>query len=179
MARNALSRQALSPRPSALLCLVILIVAAGCGNDFEHVHGTPATEEAFAAPVIKSPADGAEIGPTDPVLAWETVPSAVSFHVEVSVNADFQTLEEEVEDVPVTSFMISDFPMNEGRHFWRVRARNASNEWSPWSTVSSFIVVNTTIDVSKEPRAPVAAPPLIAPGDGYTTGMTGPGAFSR
>lgn len=136
-----------SSHPFALLCLLALIMAAGCGNDWEHVHGTEAEEGqevVFAAPVIRFPTGGEEVRSTTPTLAWYAVPSAASFHIEVSDRDDFETLEEQVEDIPSTSFMISDFPIREGKHFWRVRARDAQNQWSPWSTVSSFIVVSTT-----------------------------------
>jgi hypothetical protein len=178
------------PRPFALLCFLVLVTMSGCGNDFEDVHGTQAGEEAFAAPVPTSPPDGEEISASAPELTWFAVPSAVSFRVEISDHKDFETLEEVVEDIPATSFMISDFPINEGRHFWRVRAQNAAHEWSPWSTVSSFVVVSSTVETFKgevpssvSGDAPPAAsargeaagpdegaPEPIAPEDGFSTG---------
>jgi hypothetical protein len=145
MDKTARCGQARSCHAFAMFSLLIVIVAAGCGNDYEQVHGN--AEEGFSAPLLKSPVDGEEIDVSNPMLVWFAVPNAVSFHVEISGNEDFENLEDEVQEVPATSFMISDFTMKEGKHFWRVRARNAFNDWTEWSSVGSFTVVSK--DVSK------------------------------
>ncbi|GEM_PF-2519373 len=125
-------------RPFVVLCLLVLALAAGCGDDSKEDTEAAGSEE-FGAPVLKSPAFGAVIDSGNPVVEWFAVPSAVAFQVEISVNDDFNELEF-VQDVPVTSFMITDFPLEEGTHFWRVRARSSTGVWSPWSMVSSFVV---------------------------------------
>jgi hypothetical protein len=132
------SGQARSSHPFAMICLLVLIFSAGCGNETDEEDAT-AGSVVFAAPILKSPASGAAIDVSNPVVEWFGVPSAVSFQVEISVRDDFN-VPELVDDVPVTSFMISDFTLREGTHFWRVRARDSSGVWSPWSMVSSFVV---------------------------------------
>jgi hypothetical protein len=141
--------QSLPSHPVAMLCLLVLITGAGCGNDFEEVHGNASNEAVFTAPLLKSPVDDEVIDLDNPTLAWFAVPNAVAFEVEISVQEDFEFLEDQFDDIPTTSYMLTDFPMDEGRHFWRVRARNAFNDVTPWSAVSSFTVVNTTINITE------------------------------
>jgi hypothetical protein len=150
--------QAHSSHPFAMLSLLILIMAAGCGDDFEHVHGN-ASNESFTAPLLISPVDGEEIDWNNPTLSWYAVPNALTYRVEISDRDDFTTIEEEVEDTPATSYMISDFPINEGRHFWRVRARDAYHDWSPWSVPTSFTVVNNNTAISKGNAGLITYPP--------------------
>jgi hypothetical protein len=66
-----------------------------------------------------------------PQLEWEHVDDAVSYEVNVSVDANFLNIvvDEEVTD---TSYQHSQ-QMDNDLYYWRVRAQNDDNVWGDWS----------------------------------------------
>lgn len=96
-----------------------------------------------AAPVLVSPADGITLGTNVPTLTWNTVPTAVSYEVEVATDAGFSFLIFAKSNIcpafcPVTGLD------NNTTYYWRVRAHNTRGA-GPWSAVRTFFVSPITI----------------------------------
>lgn len=138
MKENTCSRFSVSSCAIRIIFFVILAMTTGCGDDSDNDDEVGAEE--LTAPTLSSPANGALVTTANPTVSWSSVPGATIFELEVSTSSDFNDTIF-VQQLPVTSFMISDFPINEGIHFWRVRAQNAVGVLSPWSNVFSFTVI--------------------------------------
>lgn len=132
-------------------------IAAGCGiessNRPEDATGTQA--EDISAPILRAPEDGSVINTTSPVMDWDDVTGAAVFQIQVSSTDDFATLEIDRE-VSTSSFTATDFILNQGLHFWRVRAKGSEDQLSPWSRVPSFTVAS--IRGKESPQAMITYP---------------------
>lgn len=142
--------------------------------DAGHLFGPPPPAAPLAAPALVAPADGAVVGDTDVTLAWEPVPGAERYVVEVSRRPGFEAADATVVDGTSFVFAAGRLPLNNpvGLH-WRVRAMTdgregpASTEWSfrggryeagPMRLASgAFAFVETT--------APGGAPACDGPAD--------------
>ena len=110
-----------------------------------------------AAPVLASPDSGANDISRSPVLAWNSVPGAGSYDVQVAADNSFApaAMISEQYGSTATSFTVLGLDSITTYH-WRVRAGNAAG-LSAWSKVWSF---TTTFGY------PPAVPTLIAPLNG-------------
>ncbi len=127
-----------------LLFFFLSAAPAGCGIESSNSPQDEeiAEEEGITAPILRAPADGSTVTTPNLVLDWDDVSSASAFEVQLSTANDFATLELNRE-VTTSSFMFSDFVLNRGMHFWRVRAKDSEGAFSPWSTIFSFTMATT------------------------------------
>lgn len=90
--------------------------------DDGHLFGAPPPAASLAAPALVSPADGAVTGDADVTLAWEPVPGADHYVVEVSRTADFEAAEPTIVAGTTFVFPAGRLPLNRtGSLYWRVR----------------------------------------------------------
>lgn len=101
-----------------------------------------------AAPGLLSPADLAVLQTFNPVLDWTNSPTdtkvpdrnPVGYQVQVSsspIFSDTSTLVDATTTVSTFSINGEVLP-NAGRYYWHVRAYNANNEYSAWTSTWSF-----------------------------------------
>lgn len=113
-----------------------------------------------ASPTLDSPEDDATSVSRDIALAWNSVSTAISYHLQVASNEGFSTLIANENDLTNTSYDGADLDYST-TYYWRVRASNAGGT-SGWSAVWSFSTEDETI-------APPAAPTLDSPEDDATS----------
>ncbi|MCI0707844.1 MAG: T9SS type A sorting domain-containing protein [Ignavibacteriae bacterium] len=123
---------------------------------------TAGTGTGLATPSLVSPADNATNQPTNPTLAWNAVHQAESYHLQLSLNPNFNTLVSEYTSITATSRQVGGLSLNT-QYYWRVRAQNSSGE-SNWSQAWNF----TTADSAPPAQtytlnATVQFPPLADP----------------
>ncbi len=126
---------------------------------------TVATDRSFSTPLnppgvptLLVPASNALITDYLPTFTWR-VPAGTVYHhflLQVDNNSDFSSPEIDIADTSLTTtnFTPGSNLASNTKWYWRVRAVNAGNEMSPWST-GYF-------------RAAMEIPVLIAPTDNYT-----------
>ncbi len=114
---------------------------------------TRATPPAY--PVLSSPESGAINVDLSPELSWASSTGAVSYHIEVATQSDFQS--EIVLDTAgyTQTYLPLEALSRNATYFWRVRASNTQGSYGQWSTVGAFTTIPT----------PPSAPVLLAPVD--------------
>jgi hypothetical protein len=115
-----------------------------------------------AAPVAMSPVSGAENQPVALTLAWHFASTAASYHIQVSLTADFSAPLIDSTGIIDTTYTPPGLA-NNTRYFWRVSASNSGGA-SGWMTIAYF----TTI------VAIPSAPPIVSPAMGATNVTTDP-----
>jgi hypothetical protein len=89
----------------------------------------------IAAPVLSSPANGAEFGRTQSIsLTWNSVSGASAYYVEVWSNG----VQLQSGWVTGTSWSIGTRPA--GWYQWRVKARNSTGQESGWNEIRTFAI---------------------------------------
>ena len=87
--------------------------------------GPPAPpEKLLPSPLVVEPAPGAEVACANPVLAWQPVPEAASYTVEVCLDPACGALVERATGLTATSWRPAALPA--GELFWRATARSRS-----------------------------------------------------
>lgn len=89
-----------------------------------------------AAPSLASPANNAVITTVTPTLSWGAVTSAASYQVEVASDDGFTSIVTGIANLTARTYTVP--ALDTGEYFWRVRARDAAGNLSPWSTVRRF-----------------------------------------
>jgi hypothetical protein len=118
---------------------------------FTTVVATPAT------PVLAAPLDGVTNVDLNMQLSWNPVTWAATYHIQVSMAADFST-GIIVDDSTYTQTTKPIGPLSASTpYYWRVQAKNAGGT-SSWSPARSFVTV---------PAKP-SAPALVSPPDAAT-----------
>jgi len=130
-----------------------------------------------AAPVLTSLPIKAVTNNTTPTFAWNAAAGGVTYHFQLDNQSTFASPEEDIGDTNGSLTHTLAVPLaSDGLYYWRVRAKNASNEPGAWSAVSYF-----TLDT-----VPPPAPILSSPADGltpvgipmfYWTAVTGAAAY--
>ena len=131
---------------------------------------SPGTKSAYAVPfsfttvvttpgvpTLVSPADGAPSQPMPVTVRWNTVASAIGYHVQVSSDPQFGSFFVNDSTVTDTTRLVPGLT-NNTTYYWRVRTINSGGK-SAFSTPYTF----TTVVAS--PGVPV----LLSPADGATT----------
>ncbi len=103
-------------------------------------------------PILISPSNGSIISRRSPYLEWYAVSSAVVYQIQIDDNIVFSspTIDTSTRTNLIGPRIIED------TYYWRVRARDAASNWSPWSDVWCF-----TNDVTAPEK-----PTLLSPGNG-------------
>lgn len=103
-------------------------------NSFSTI--TPPVTSVPAAPVLSSPSNMARSQVTAPTLMWSTVSGAISYGLQVSINANFSTTVINLTGLSSLNRTITG--LAEGTtYYWRVNASNSAGTGA-WSTVFSF-----------------------------------------
>ncbi|MBI3365890.1 MAG: hypothetical protein HY033_13410, partial [Ignavibacteriae bacterium] len=134
---------------------------SGGTSAWSQVRSFTTTDPPSGAPLLASPANGAQGQPISPTLSWNSVTSAVNYRVQVSTSSSFSTLAFDDSIVTALSRQVGPLTTNV-TYYWRVNARNTAGT-SVWSTVWSF--ATTT---------PPPAPTLLSPANGATGQSTNP-----
>ena len=109
--------------------------------------------QAPLVPTLVSPDEGESVSDTTPYLDWFTsAGGTVEYQVQVDTSLAFSSL---VVNDTTASTDYTTPTLSEDTYFWRVRARDAYENWSGWSIVRNF-----TIDIT-----PPEAPTLNTPQD--------------
>jgi chitodextrinase len=103
-----------------------------------------------AAPVLSSPANNASVSST-PTFKWLASIGANLYQFQYATNPGFTA---GVYTASLSTLSLKPPTMSPGIYYWRVKARNASNLWSVWSSVRKLTMS------SPPPAAPVLHFPL-------------------
>jgi len=96
----------------------------------------------FPAPTLVSPANGTTNVASPVSLTWNTVTSAVSYHVQVSANQSFSPT---VKDTTVSAASVSvGGLLYSTTYYWRAAA-NSSSQTSQWSSVWNFTTASAPV----------------------------------
>ncbi len=109
-----------------------------------------------SAPPLSSPDDGFLTNDNTPMFTWGTVSNADHYQIQISKVSDFITTEQDIELSPELTTFTSGL-LDDGIHYWRVRAIDSSSNAGDWSNIRSF-----TIDT-----VPPNPPLLIVPEPGF------------
>ncbi len=126
------------------------------GNIFFDMSNANFSIALVAAPVPVSPANNLTTLPTSLPLIWRGVPTATTYHVQLSTNASFTTTFVNDSTLTDTSRAITGMS-NNTQYYWRVRAKNSVGT-SGWSEAWTF---RTAV-------APPATPTLVSPANNAT-----------
>lgn len=99
---------------------------------------TSYTQASYPGPGLSTPIDGARLKPpVDAVsLAWDPVPGAVQYEVQISRDRTFTTAEFKAEP-RAAAYVLDRLPVT-GDWFWRVQGRLPGGINTDWSSVYSF-----------------------------------------
>ncbi len=90
-------------------------------------------------PVLASPTNDAENISISPVLSWNSVPTVLSYHLDVSTTSDFSTTVYSRGSLNETSQQVASLA-NTTPYYWRVGAKNTGGI-SGWSSIGSFTTI--------------------------------------
>jgi hypothetical protein len=111
-----------------------------------------------SVPGLGSPADGSSTSDPTPWFNWDDATgSPVQYQLQLDDSADFSS-PLVLDQSPYGSGYTPTTPLAPGAYFWRVRARDAAVNWSPWSPVWSFTITGS----AAAQGSPVAA--AVPPG---------------
>ena len=135
------------------------------GGDFSPAAHFTFDDQVPPAPSLISPADQISTLRVIPAFSWSPVTGANAYQFQIDNNGFvgsvfFTTPGQDVSGTPITTTTFSPtnlLPMIE--YLWRVRARDAAQNWSEWSAVRSFTLL---------PAIP-AAPTPVSPANGLLT----------
>jgi hypothetical protein len=103
------------------------------------------------APSLASPVNGAVTTDNTPTFDWSDVAGAENYDLLVDDDADFSSPEIQVTVSVSTHTPTTELPND--NYFWKVRARDAANNISDWSTPwTLFIGIARSVDVSISPE---------------------------
>lgn len=113
-------------------------VPEGMGTSVAQAGPPAPPEKLLPAPRLLSPAAGAEVACANPALAWDAVPEADSYTVEVCRDGGCGELVERATGVAATGWRAASLP--KGDLFWRVTARSRSGLDGYPSTAAALAV---------------------------------------
>jgi glucose/arabinose dehydrogenase len=79
-------------------------------------------------------------GGVSPRLTWNRVSWASGYWIQVDNNSNFSSPEYFNDTLDENTLAVYTTPLQNGRYYWRVRARRADGTWGSWSTAETFIV---------------------------------------
>jgi len=102
------------------------------------------------APVLVSPANGALLVETNPLLDWDSSATAENYKIQVSTDSLFTSTVYDSSGITITEFQIPNNGLNiNTTYYWRVNARNAGGT-SSYSTIFHFTTGATNITHNNE-----------------------------
>ncbi|MBI4725789.1 hypothetical protein HY768_00950 [candidate division TA06 bacterium] len=109
------------------------------------------TGSTLEAPILSSPANGSFTNDNTPSFDWSDVTGATQYQIQIDNDTTFAS---PVKDtvVSVSNYTLGT-SLSDGVYYWRVRAGDAANNWSDYTTRWSF-----TVDVAA-PGIPILSSP--------------------
>jgi hypothetical protein len=107
-----------------------------------------------ATPIVGGP-NNVLVTTTSPIVSWvlpTVLPQGASFELEVADNSAF-TNSTIIENLAVNNKMIQGLTSNNS-YFWRVRTKNSSGNYSFYSAMGKFKVIDGTTDVKENAEIP-------------------------
>jgi len=89
-------------------------------------------------PSPSSPADGMITTDNTPTFDWSDVAGAVEYSLQVDDDPNFSS--PEINVLAANSTYTSTAELVDDNYSWRVQARDSANNWSPWSSIWTFLV---------------------------------------
>jgi RHS repeat-associated protein len=90
-----------------------------------------------SAPILQLPADSGVQASLRPAFRWGVVTGATQYRIDIATDNGFSTLVVNSQTLTSNTFTPTQF-LRQGTYFWRVAARDAANNWSPWSATRSI-----------------------------------------
>ncbi|OGD86762.1 hypothetical protein A2Z23_02810 [Candidatus Curtissbacteria bacterium RBG_16_39_7] len=110
------------------------------------------------APFLQSPSSGSTTTDTSPTLSWSWTSICTSsgscFRVQVDDQSDFSSPNKDY----YTSNTSYSPQLGIGTWYWRVKAKDASNNWSEWSSVWNFSISQDSSPTSTPNATPTSVP---------------------
>jgi hypothetical protein len=91
-------------------------------------------------PANPSPPSGSSIIDTTPLLDWEDITNAYTYHIQVSTVQDFSVTIVDNDTLPLSHYQISMFLSDNTTYYWRVRIKNQDGIAGDWGATWSFTV---------------------------------------
>ncbi|MBL4587536.1 MAG: hypothetical protein JKX84_10865, partial [Flavobacteriales bacterium] len=124
-------------------------------QSFTVLPALPATE----APDLITPIQGEELTVSSVQFDWTEPAGAIGYQIQIHPNADFISPLIDVGNLTESSF---DTDLYQSNYYWRVRARNLSNVYGPWSSVRDFQIEDVTYLTDMEPDQGYAGQPGLS-----------------
>jgi hypothetical protein len=91
-----------------------------------------------SVPRPQTPIDDAPVDGSAAIFAWETVPGALDYRLQIAADADFEEPVCSIETGETTALTLYELlPENGSTHYWRVQAKTAAG-WQDWSQPATF-----------------------------------------
>ena len=91
-----------------------------------------------SVPHPQTPIDDAPVDGSAAIFAWETVPGALDYRLQIATDADFEEPICSVETGETTALTLYEMlPEDGSTHYWRVQAKTAAG-WQDWSQPATF-----------------------------------------
>lgn len=141
---------------SLLLAVLTTFMLQSCKDD-SVVETTNPENQGPSVPNLTEPGNGITIGIFNPMLNWEDFPGAVSYRIQVSLDANFTgTILMDSSGISQSQIRIpTGILTTNSYNYWRVNATTVSGT-TPWSNAWRFNVI----------LSPPGAPNLLSPPDG-------------
>jgi len=96
-----------------------------------------------SVPHLQTPIDDAPVDGSAAIFAWETVPGALDYRLQIAADADFEQPVCTIETGETTALTLYEMlPENGAAHYWRVQAKTSAG-WQDWSQPASFKAATT------------------------------------
>ena len=74
------------------------------------------------------------------ILTWNRVTWATGYEIQISMDINFPPAVTFTRFLPAESLAYTTEPLENGRHYWRVKALGSTSNLSKWSNVDSFVI---------------------------------------
>jgi len=101
------------------------------------------------APTVSTPSDESYIGDNTPFLSWTSIGDAVEYEFELATEATFGASLLYTTTTSNNYYTIF-FTLDDDVYYLRVRAKDASENWGDWSSISIFTVDTTTPSITPQ-----------------------------
>jgi hypothetical protein len=117
-----------------VMATILAVFLQNCSKEKVVIYGQLPPKVRLIAPVNNDTTDL-----TTPVFIWEKQSDAIAYQIEIASDAAFSGL------IIITTIADTTYthasPLNDGKHYWRIRAQNSHYIWGDWSDASIWSVL--------------------------------------